>query len=136
MKQQLFKDYDIVQVILISLWILIALLSFFIHSQSTFLGIAFISLIGLYWLYTGFKKIRASKTQQQTLRWYTQPSILFGIGAFFFAFNLLLKTVSPATYVMYPYLEDILSSIALLFFLAATWFYARDWWQQRKAARM
>lgn len=133
MQQQPFKNYDIVQIVILLVFILIAFLNIFYHLQGTLFDLAFFDLIGLFWLYSGIKIVRASKNQQQPLHWYTQPSIIFGIGALIFALNQLLKAITPNSYVMYPHLDDILSSIALLFFLAAICFNTRDWWLRRKS---
>ncbi len=84
-------------------------------------------LVGLYLLYSGMKKLRQRREQQERARWYTQPSILFAPGAFFLLPSLLLELfVSKAALDALPLpIEIALFAPSSICILAASYFFFR-----------
>ena len=60
-------------------------------------------IMGLYFLYGGIKKLRQGREQHESAHWFTQPSILTGIGTFLLLPYIFLEIiVGTATMNMFP----------------------------------
>ena len=83
--------------------------------------------VGLYLLYSGTKKLHQCREQQERAQWYTQPSILFAIGAFSLLPSLLLELfVSKAALDALPLpIEIALFAPLWVCILAASYFFFR-----------
>jgi putative Mn2+ efflux pump MntP len=99
-----------------------------VHSTPYHLAqIVYIFLVGLYLLYSGMKKLRQRREQQERAQWYTQPSILFALGAFFLLPSLLLELfVSKAALDALPLpIEMAVFAPSGVCILAASYFFFR-----------
>ena len=87
---------------------------------------AFSFFIGLFLLYTSLKNFRQIKDQQEQ-RWYTQPSILLGLGVFLTTpFNSLYLLIGEtATNALSLPIEMALFAPSILCLLVAGFFYIR-----------
>lgn len=86
-----------------------------------------ISLISLYWLYSGIKKLRQRREQQEQAHWYTQPGILAAIGGFYLApFNLVMAFLGDTALDAVPTpIEIALFAPTCICFLAAAFYFFR-----------
>ena len=80
MKQPDTRKIDIVAIILCTLAIVALIAQAFIHQNNALFETIYFFFFGLYLLYSGNKKFREARNIQPSIRWYTQPGILFGIG--------------------------------------------------------
>jgi cbb3-type cytochrome oxidase subunit 3 len=128
MEQRPPQKIDPVALILIIL-LLIALVGARLLPDSNFyFGFVLCFLLGLYWLYTGMRKLRTAQASQQQVSWYTQPSILFGIGLLLGVPWSFLQFVTKNSL---PDVAAVLLIPSLLLFLAASFFFLKT--RQRKA---
>jgi cbb3-type cytochrome oxidase subunit 3 len=97
-------------------------------NSNFYFAFAFCFFGGLYWLYTGMRKLRAAQASQQQVSWYKQPRILFGIGLLLGVPWYFLRFVTKNSL---PAVAEVLLIPSLLLFLAASYFFLKT--RQRKA---
>ncbi len=99
---------------------------FFPHSEAYY-PTTFSLVVSCYWTYMGIKKIGEDFAHGKQVRWYTQPSLLIGIGSFLgVLWNLLqfkIIPIFPNTLLTSTTIENILLSLGLLLYLLAIFFF-------------
>src|SRR5215467_728745 len=81
MERPALRKYDLVQSVLMALWLIVILLgmAFAPHSGFDYV-IALILISGIFYAYTGLKKISAARSHERQISWYEQPSLLMGLS--------------------------------------------------------
>ncbi len=106
-----------------------------IHSTPYHLiQLGFFCFASLYWLYSGNKKFRQRREQQEAVHWYTQPGILFAIGGFFIIPYFVLQVIfgDAALNTLPLPLEIALDGPAGVCVLASIFFYFRGLRRRKK----
>ena len=123
MKQLDAKNIDLVAIILCTLAIVALVAQAFIHQHNALFETIYLFFFGLYLLYSGNKKFREARNIQRSLRWYTQPVILFGIGILLGIPATLLDNVQSHANTSETIIAWLLFVPSLVLFLAAAYFY-------------
>ncbi len=133
MRQPFFQKTGVWQglglLIAVGMFVLGVILPHFVAVNSPLFGLiwtAVVGLIGLYYLFLGMKKFRQRKARQPQVGWYTQPSILVGIGMFFLVFvSLVLQALGLSTLDLTVWVLVLLPT--WICWLVALVFLVRNW---------
>ncbi len=123
MKQPDAKNIDSVAIVLCTLAIVALVAQAFIHQHNVLFETIYLFFFGIYLLYSGNKNFRAARTIQPSIRWYTQPGILFGIGTLLGIPATLLDNVQSHANTSETIIAWLLFVPSLVLFLAAAYFY-------------
>ncbi len=122
MKQPDIKNIDIVAIVLCTLTIVALFAQLFIHQNNILFETIYLFFFGIYLLYSGNKKFREARNIQHSIRWYTQPGILFGIGILLGIPTILLDSVQNNANTSESIITWLLFVPSLVLFLAAAFF--------------
>ncbi len=125
MKQPGTKNIDIVAIVLCTLAIAALVAQAFIHQNNVLFETIYLFFFGLYLLYSSNKKFREARNIQCSIRWYTQPGILFGAGILLAIPSTLLNNVQNNANTSETIIAWLLFIPPLVLFLAAAYFYFR-----------
>ncbi len=123
MKQPDAKNIDIVAIVLCTLAIAALVAQLFIYQHNALFETIYLFFFGIYLVYSGNKKFRAARNIQPSIRWYTQPVILFGIGILLGIPATLLDNVQNHANTTESIIAWLLFVPSLVLFLAAAFFY-------------
>jgi uncharacterized membrane protein len=123
MRQPDANNIDIVAIVLCTLAIIAFAAQAFIHQNNVLFETIYLFFFGLYLLYSGNKKFRAARIIQHSIRRYTQPGILFGIGMLLAIPSTLLNNVQNNANTSETIIAWLLFIPSLVLILAAAFFY-------------
>lgn len=135
MKRQYVSNIDAISITLALLGFACILGIDFFHGSSkifhaSIAGFVFFGSLTI--LYRGLKKVWQARAEQRQADWYKQPEILMSIAVLltapYYIIQYLLIPIFPAASVSLVICYDIILAIAVLFVIAAAYF----WLQERR----
>jgi len=137
MRQNPWKQIDVIPAILMILLFIVAIGITFFRNSGIHYDIGIALILGLYPFSAGIKKIVAARKHHQDLSWYTQPSVLFGLAVLLGALPwLLLKDFVNAAVPNAPLIhaigDNVFGVVMLGLVLAAVYFFFTQKTQRRR----